>query len=74
MSGLIPLDTDPGLHAFGHDPVWLVIVKSVLIFLILVLLTLFNIWFERALSPGCSTGSAPTCTDRSGCCSRWPTA
>jgi len=47
VSGLIPLDTDPGLHAFGHDPVWLVIVKSVLIFLILVLLTLFNIWFER---------------------------
>jgi NADH-quinone oxidoreductase subunit H len=47
VSGLIPLDTNPGLHAFGHDPVWLVIVKSVLIFLILVLLTLFNIWFER---------------------------
>jgi NADH-quinone oxidoreductase subunit H len=35
------------LSAFGQDPVWLVIVKAVLIFLVLVLLTLFNIWFER---------------------------
>jgi NADH-quinone oxidoreductase subunit H len=41
------LDTTPGLGAFGHDNVWLVILKAVLIFLILVLLTLFNIWFER---------------------------
>jgi NADH-quinone oxidoreductase subunit H len=35
------------LSAFGRDPWWLVLVKAVLIFLILVLLTLFNIWFER---------------------------
>ena len=35
------------LSAFGNDPWWLVLVKAVLIFLILVLLTLFNIWFER---------------------------
>jgi NADH-quinone oxidoreductase subunit H len=35
------------MSAFGHDPVWLWIVKSLLIFVILVLLTLFNIWFER---------------------------
>jgi len=35
------------LSAFGKDPLWLVLVKAVLIFLILVLLTLFNIWFER---------------------------
>ena len=44
---MIPLDTEPGLSAFGHDPVWLVIIKAVLIFVILVLLTLFNIWWER---------------------------
>jgi NADH-quinone oxidoreductase subunit H len=44
---LTTLDTNPGLGAFGHDAVWLVIVKAVLIFLILVLLTLFNIWAER---------------------------
>ena len=47
MSYLVPLDTAPGLSAFGHDPTWLVIVKAVLIFVILVLLTLFNIWWER---------------------------
>ena len=35
------------LSAFGQDPVWLVIIKAVLIFLVLVLLTLFNIWAER---------------------------
>jgi len=43
----VPLDTNPGLGDFGHDPLWLVIIKAVLIFLILVLLTLFNIWAER---------------------------
>ncbi|HEU4810864.1 MAG TPA: NADH-quinone oxidoreductase subunit NuoH [Nocardioides sp.] len=35
------------LGAFGRDPWWLILVKTVLIFLVLVLLTLFNIWFER---------------------------
>jgi NADH-quinone oxidoreductase subunit H len=44
---LTTLETNPGLGAFGQDAVWLVIVKAVLIFLILVLLTLFNIWAER---------------------------
>jgi NADH-quinone oxidoreductase subunit H len=43
----VPLDTNPGLGDFGHDPVWLVILKAVLIFVLLVLLTLFNIWAER---------------------------
>lgn len=44
---LVPFDTAQGLSAFGHDAWWVVIVKAVLIFLVLVLLTLFNIWFER---------------------------
>jgi len=35
------------LSAFGHDPWWLIIIKAILIFVVLVLLTLFNIWFER---------------------------
>jgi NADH-quinone oxidoreductase subunit H len=35
------------LGQFGDDPVWVVILKAVLIFLVLVLLTLFNIWAER---------------------------
>jgi NADH-quinone oxidoreductase subunit H len=47
VSALIPLDTSASLSAFGHDVWWLVIIKAVLIFLILVLLTLFNIWWER---------------------------
>ncbi len=50
---MISLLADPGtgigptLDDFGHDPVWLIIIKAVLVFAILVLLTLFNIWFER---------------------------
>src|SRR4051794_21893829 len=35
------------LSGFGHDAWWVVIIKAVLIFVVLVLLTLFNIWFER---------------------------
>jgi NADH-quinone oxidoreductase subunit H len=35
------------LSAFGKDPFWVVVLKGVLIFGILVVLTLFNIWFER---------------------------
>ncbi len=36
-----------GFEAFGKDPGWLIAVKTLLIFVILVLLTLFNIWAER---------------------------
>ncbi|MBM9460989.1 NADH-quinone oxidoreductase subunit NuoH [Nocardioides sp. zg-536] len=36
-----------GLDAFGGDPWWIVVVKAVLVFVVLVLLTLFNIWWER---------------------------
>ena len=32
---------------FGNEPFWVVALKSVLIFVLLVLYTLFNIWFER---------------------------
>ena len=39
--------SDDGLAAFGRDPWWLILIKAVLIFVILVLLTLFNIWWER---------------------------
>ena len=35
------------LSAFGKDPLWVVLLKALLIFVVLVLLTLFNIWFER---------------------------
>ncbi|KAB2808278.1 NADH-quinone oxidoreductase subunit NuoH [Pimelobacter simplex] len=36
-----------GLSAFGNDPWWVIGLKTLLIFVILVLLTLFNIWWER---------------------------
>jgi NADH-quinone oxidoreductase subunit H len=36
-----------GLEDFGKDPWWLIVIKTLLIFVILVLLTLFNIWWER---------------------------
>jgi NADH-quinone oxidoreductase subunit H len=35
------------LESFGNDPLWVILLKTLLIFLILVLLTLFNIWAER---------------------------
>src|SRR4051812_50120341 len=35
------------LEEFGHDPWWVIGLKAVLVFLVLVLLTLFNIWWER---------------------------
>jgi NADH-quinone oxidoreductase subunit H len=38
---------EESLSQFGQDPWWLIILKAVLIFLVLVLLTLFNIWWER---------------------------
>ncbi len=38
---------NPDLEDFGKDPWWVILIKVVLIFVILVLLTLFNIWWER---------------------------
>ena len=35
------------IDGFGNDPLWVVLLKAVMIFLVLVLLTLFNIWWER---------------------------
>ncbi len=35
------------LNAFGHDPWWVILIKIVLVFAILMAFTLFNIWFER---------------------------
>ena len=40
---MVPLAV-PG---FGDDEWWVIIIKAVLIFALLVVLTLFNIWFER---------------------------
>jgi NADH-quinone oxidoreductase subunit H len=35
------------LGAFGEDPWWLIVIKVVIAFVILMVFTLFNIWFER---------------------------
>ncbi|MGI8457260.1 MAG: NADH-quinone oxidoreductase subunit NuoH [Propionibacteriaceae bacterium] len=40
---MTPLD----LSLFGNDPWWVIAIKAVLMFVLLLLLTLFNIWFER---------------------------
>ncbi|MQW74501.1 NADH-quinone oxidoreductase subunit NuoH [Nocardioides sp. dk4132] len=49
VSSEIPsqIPSDVGLGAFGGDPWWVITIKAVLIFVVLVLLTLFNIWWER---------------------------
>src|ERR671916_1639430 len=48
IADLLPLATDDTeLSAFGNDAWWVIVIKTVLIFVLLVLLTLFNIWFER---------------------------
>ncbi len=46
MTLQVPLAAE-NLSAFGNDAWWVIAIKAVLIFAILVLLTLFNIWFER---------------------------
>jgi NADH-quinone oxidoreductase subunit H len=38
---------EPDLSAFGNDSGWVIALKAVVVFVVLVLLTLFNIWFER---------------------------
>jgi len=35
------------LEEFGRDPWWIIGIKTLLVFVVLVLLTLFNIWWER---------------------------
>ena len=41
------VQTADDLSDFGSDPWWVIALKAVLIFVVLVLLTLFNIWWER---------------------------
>jgi NADH-quinone oxidoreductase subunit H len=43
---MIAMAAEP-LKDFGHDVWWVILIKTLLIFVILVLLTLFNIWWER---------------------------
>ena len=45
MSPLLAATGD--LSIFGQDPVGIILVKAVAILVIMLVLTLFNIWFER---------------------------
>jgi NADH-quinone oxidoreductase subunit H len=42
-----PVSNVPTLASFGHDPWWIVLIKVLIIFLFLMLGTLFMIWAER---------------------------
>ncbi len=39
----------PTLNDFGHDPLWITIIKAVAIFVFLMLGVLFGVWTERKL-------------------------
>ncbi|MEV0594288.1 NADH-quinone oxidoreductase subunit NuoH [Nonomuraea cavernae] len=43
------LAADPTLADFGKDPLWITIIKAVLLFIFLMLGILFGVWFERKL-------------------------
>ncbi|SEG16570.1 NADH-quinone oxidoreductase subunit H [Nonomuraea solani] len=47
MAGV--LAADPTLADFGKDPLWITIVKAVMLFLFLGLGVVFGVWFERKL-------------------------
>ncbi len=42
---MIPLD----LSLFGTDPWWLVVIKVLVLFVVLLVWTIFNVWYERRL-------------------------
>jgi NADH-quinone oxidoreductase subunit H len=46
-AGVVPLAATDKLQAFGHDPWWVIVIKVLIAFVILMVFTLFNIWFER---------------------------
>ncbi|MEV7009655.1 NADH-quinone oxidoreductase subunit NuoH [Streptosporangium sp. NPDC051022] len=46
---LLAAAADPSLADFGKDPLWISIIKAVVIFIVLMLGVLFGVWFERKL-------------------------
>ncbi|GAA0952272.1 NADH-quinone oxidoreductase subunit NuoH [Nonomuraea longicatena] len=46
---MITLVTDPTLADFGKDPLWITIVKALMLFVFLMLCVLFGVWYERKL-------------------------
>ena len=51
---MTPLDLTP----FLGDLWWVVLIKALFAFVLLLVLTLFTIWYERRSSPSCSTARA----------------
>lgn len=49
MNARTLLAADPTLADFGKDPLWISIIKAVVIFVFLMLGVLFGVWFERKL-------------------------
>jgi NADH-quinone oxidoreductase subunit H len=47
IPAVLPMADDVPLSDFGHDVWWVIGIKTLMVFLVLVLLTLFNIWWER---------------------------
>ena len=58
MNSLLATDQS-SLLVFGHDPFWLVVLKALVLFLGLVLLTLFTTWFERRVVARMQQRSGP---------------
>ncbi|WP_043637617.1 NADH-quinone oxidoreductase subunit H, partial [Nonomuraea candida] len=49
LTGTTALAAHPTLADFGHDPLWITLVKAVALFLFLALGVVFGVWFERKL-------------------------
>ena len=58
MNSLLAADQS-SLLIFGRDPFWLVLLKALVLFLGLVLLTLFTTWFERRVVARMQQRSGP---------------
>jgi NADH-quinone oxidoreductase subunit H len=37
------------MTVFGNDPWWIVLIKVVFVFVFLLVITIFNVWYERRL-------------------------
>ena len=58
MNALLAADQS-SLAIFGRDPFWLVVLKALVIFVALLLLTLFTTWFERRVVARMQQRSGP---------------
>ena len=63
----------PTLEDFGNDVWWIVLIKIVGVFVVLVVMTLFAIVFERKVVARMQSGSARTGSARAATCRASPT-